>query len=652
MGLWGGLKGIGRGVGRWAGEEVARLAAPVVSAVEGDWKGALSDTARLGKRFTQGAALFGKEKIGGIGVGALGAATGAIEGGLGPSRASEELYGDKRLPAGTERADLLGVLPGTYPSSGWAGALGGAAKGYAGVQATKALHQLGGELGINKQLAQYNPFTMGGQDLGPTREEKLKQLMIRPGYEGLTADEVADAEYQRGGQLIARGELERPWTGTSTTEMVPRGPGVPATSSRTAPVGRGINMPGVTRQEPANQQLQQTFSGTRTGPLSDWELEGQKIIRQAGDQDERTLRLRSQGTPLVPEGKRRFNFYGSGGPGGSPEQQAAIEEARFRVSYPDDPDPIRTPGFYSPETPPSERTPLSFAAPQIPEDPGMGGVSALSRPGLPAPSPYTPQRPGPALRPPSGASNIGRGTASASQRDAVQDRMRSQVDRMRAASGGGGVDPGMRAAADDLGAEFDQRIAAAREQYGPGGFNVVRQLTPAEQAEAMVGVNRRQALLRGEDPGPTSSDTLSPGRLGAPQAISAPSAGRGFQEMSPGGVPATSSRTAPVGREINMPSVTLQAPANIGRNVQGGGDPNRPWWRKGLDYVGENIDADTLVNAAGQLMQGGGQDEYYRRQAITNERMMDLREQQAAYDQDRERLREQMLLRGSQSRWA
>jgi hypothetical protein len=51
-------------------------------------------------------------------------------------------------------------------------------------------------------------------------------------------------------------------------------------------------------------------------------------------------------------------------------------------------------------------------------------------------------------------------------------------------------------------------------------------------------------------------------------------------------------------------------------------------------------------------MRGGGEDEYYRRQAAVNERMMALREQQAAYDQDLERFREQMLLRGPQSRWA
>ena len=300
-------------------------------------------------------------------------------------------------------------------------------------------------------------------------------------------------------------------------------------------MGRGINMPGVTRQAPANQQLQQTFSGTRKGPLADWELEGQKIIRQAGDQDERTLRLRSQGTPLVPAGKRRFNFFGSGGPGGSPEQQAAIEEARFRVSYPDDPDPIRTPGFYSPETPPSERTPLSFAAPQIPEDPGMGGVSALSRPGLPAPGPYT-----------------------------------------------------------------------------------------------------------------------SPFQEGMPSSpYTPPFPGRGFEEMPPGGVPAISSGTAPVGRGINMPGATLQAPAHIGRNVQGGGgeDEERGGWRGFLrDNQGQLIESG--FNAAGQLMSGGGMDDYYRRQAAVNERMMALREQQAAYDQDRERLKEALQLRGSRSKWA
>ena len=286
-------------------------------------------------------------------------------------------------------------------------------------------------------------------------------------------------------------------------------------------------------------------------------------------------------------------------------------------------------------------------APQIPED----VIDPSSY--MIAPAPVPP----PSLRPPSGAPNVAGGTASASARDAVRDRMRSQVDRMRAASGGGGVDPGMRAAADDLGAEFDQRIAAAREQYGPGSFNVIEQLTPAEQAEAMARVNRRQALLRGEDPGPTSSDTLSPGRLGAPQATSEPSApnrpapnrGTGYAIDAEGTPPPGSSSMRGAAQNIGkrFAETGFTGPRNVGGGGGGGGGGWRDYLR---DNQGQIIESG--LTALGQWQTGRGEDEYYRRRAGVDERMMDLREQQAAYDQDRERLRERMLLQGSTSRWA
>lgn len=72
---------------------------------------------------------------------------------------------------------------------------------------------------------------------------------------------------------------------------------------------------------------------------------------------------------------------------------------------------------------------------------------------------------------------------------------------------------------------------------------------------------------------------------------------------------------------------------NIGKNLFG---------RVG-DYLGDN--PDVLVNALGQTMTG-------LQQGGLDERMVALREQQQAYDQDRERLREQFLFRGSNSRWA
>ncbi len=128
MGLWGGIKGIGR----WVGDEARRVVAPIGSAIEGDWKGALSGIGRNVKRAGQAGALFGKDKLAGVDVGLLGAGGGAIEGGLGPSEVGQYL--------------------GDTGGGGFAGAAGGALKGYGGVQVGKGLHNIGERLGINERL--------------------------------------------------------------------------------------------------------------------------------------------------------------------------------------------------------------------------------------------------------------------------------------------------------------------------------------------------------------------------------------------------------------------------------------------------------------------------------------------------------------------
>ena len=61
---------------------------------------------------------------------------------------------------------------------------------------------------------------------------------------------------------------------------------------------------------------------------------------------------------------------------------------------------------------------------------------------------------------------------------------------------------------------------------------------------------------------------------------------------------------------------------------------------------------EMLIKGAGQWMAGNQQDATNRRGMAVDERMMDLRERQFAYDSNRERLREAMLLRGPTSRWA
>ena len=125
-----------RNAGNWIGNEVGRVVAPIGSAIEGDWRGAASGIGRNIKRAGQAGALFGKDKLAGIDVDVLGAGGGAIEGGLGPSDLGREYFGDTG-------------------DGGFAGALGGAAKGYGGVQAGKGLHNIGERLGVNRRLGAF-----------------------------------------------------------------------------------------------------------------------------------------------------------------------------------------------------------------------------------------------------------------------------------------------------------------------------------------------------------------------------------------------------------------------------------------------------------------------------------------------------------------
>ena len=119
MGLWGGLKSIGRGIGKGVkkvgkkiGQEVKRGFDPITKAVKGDWKGALAGIGHNIKRGAQIGAVLGTGGAAGLGLGTIGAAGGAIEGGF--------------KEGGSVK-----------------GALGGAVSGYGGVQAGKAVGNIG-----------------------------------------------------------------------------------------------------------------------------------------------------------------------------------------------------------------------------------------------------------------------------------------------------------------------------------------------------------------------------------------------------------------------------------------------------------------------------------------------------------------------------
>ena len=120
MGLWGGLKSIGRGIGRGVkkvgkkvGQEVKRAFDPIVKGVQGDWKGALAGIGHNIKRGAQVAAVLGTGGVAGVGLGAIGAAGGAIEGGF------------------------------KEGGGGFKDIVGGGIGGYGGVQTGKALGNIG-----------------------------------------------------------------------------------------------------------------------------------------------------------------------------------------------------------------------------------------------------------------------------------------------------------------------------------------------------------------------------------------------------------------------------------------------------------------------------------------------------------------------------
>jgi len=120
MGLWGGLKGIGRGIGRgvkkagkWVGEEVKRSFDPIVKGVKGDWRGALAGIGHNIKRGAQVAAVLGTGGVAGVGLGTIGAAGGALEGGF------------------------------KEGGGGFKDIIGGGISGYGGVQTGKALGNIG-----------------------------------------------------------------------------------------------------------------------------------------------------------------------------------------------------------------------------------------------------------------------------------------------------------------------------------------------------------------------------------------------------------------------------------------------------------------------------------------------------------------------------
>ena len=164
-----------------------------------------------------------------------------------------------------------------------------------------------------------------------------------------------------------------------------------------------------------------------------------------------------------------------------------------------------------------------------------------------------------------------------------------------AAAGGGGASVASERMAS-AGAEMTTQVADATTRYGTNFGNVIQS---------------------GVDPSAMSIPSAS--NIGA-----GVSGGGGYAPSSVVGVPSGAEYTM-------MGSVpggggTL---GNIGRGVAGWADNNK----------------EMLIKGAGQWIEGN------QRQGVDN-RILDIREQQNAYQQSDEYWRRQMLLRGPQSRWS
>jgi len=476
MGFWGSIGGGFKKAGRWVGGEVGRIGAPIVSAIEGDYRGALSGIGRNITRAGQLGAVFGKDKLAGVDVDLLGAAGGAVEGALGPSDIGREYLGDTG-------------------SGGFASALSRAATGYGGVQAGKGLHNIGERLGINKRLGALT------NKVGITSPDPFMRL------EGETDDAFVDRVQRR-------------------------------------------------------KYDEQLMNSSGYGEVPEWD----PSLSAEQNHDNRNF-------------ARRMG-----------RAQAA---RRIRI---EDPRSLKIGGQY-------------FGGPEGPGDlsPGSAGSNFIDR-------------------------AIGEETAQ------LDKWNRENVPN---------IDP-------QTGLSLGARLPQASPGASAGNMPSQIAMAEAERNRARQSQGGRTAQNTGNQFATTPSAPYIPGRSGslaqasrlpqeAPQDIPALNLGTGYATdgyMTP--PPGYSNIRGPVAPHIAQ---RFRETGFTGPRNAGDGDPNKKWWQRGLDYVGENIDADTLVNAAGQLMGGRGEDEYYRG-------MLALREQQAAYDQDRQRLIEALQLRGSTSKWA
>jgi hypothetical protein len=297
------------------------------------------------------------------------------------------------------------------------------------------------------------------------------------------------------------------------------------------------------------------------------------------------------------------------------------------------------------------------------------------------------------------ASGLGRNIKRAGQAGALfgKDKL-AGVDVDILGAGGGAIEGGLgpsRVARDEMGDTGEGGFAGAA-RGALGGFGGVKGAQAVHNIGERLGINQRISGLRGDGLGPQAPIEARQNALaanigsGVADGARVP-AGDQYWATHADAMPTGGSSTGVSPQFANVPAgdrywathadamptragAPLVQPAattgrteisrdrtrnprnprtnNIGKTINGNGNDKDPrsLWRKGLDYAGDN--PDVVISALGDMFSGdSGMNEYYRRMAGVQERAQALREKQDAYESDRERLRDQFLLRGPTSKW-
>ena len=167
-GLYGkGLKGIGKGIGKVGkklGREIRQGFDPITKGIKGDWRGALAGIGHNIKRAAQVGAVVGTGGVAGVGLGAIGAAGGALEGGF--------------KEGGGGLGDIAGGAISGYGGVKGAQTVGNIGRGVAGKVAERGAIDVAGKVG--ERGAVDVASGIGGSGALPAADTAITNTMLGP----------------------------------------------------------------------------------------------------------------------------------------------------------------------------------------------------------------------------------------------------------------------------------------------------------------------------------------------------------------------------------------------------------------------------------------------------------------------------------------